>query len=137
MSLKMFWLEYPEDVQKASDFMGSVRVLGFFVAAGQTATDGQGNVITDDRLYVWYDDPFERLAREDAELNRLALVAVKLKADPEYAKAKTIKAKEMYLNAFHHVSSKDAEAIIELLKPEMDHTLGELVRRAARAEARL
>lgn len=70
----------------------------------------------------------ETLEAEREEIRRLALIALTVKADPEYKTLKNSRQREIHLLVRHSLTKSESETVIELLKDEMDGTLRHAVR---------
>lgn len=77
---------------------------------------------------VLYEMAGETLEPERGEIRRLALIALTVKADPEYRTLKNARQREIHLLVRHGLTKGEAETVIELLKDEMDGALRHAVR---------
>jgi hypothetical protein len=70
---------------------------------------------TDDKLYVFYEEAEDQLAREKEELSKLNKIAIELEKDEDYGKLKNSTQRELFILQKHNIPSGLAKKTIELV----------------------
>ncbi len=70
-------------------------------------------------FYVFYEQKSDLVQREIQRIRELVEIAKEVSMDEGYASLKNKRQREIYLSQFHLLRKRDAEDVIELLKPEM------------------
>ena len=70
-------------------------------------------------FYVFYEQKSDLVQRETQRIQELVEIAKEVSMDYGYAALKNKRQREIYLSQFHLLTKRDAEDVIELLKPEM------------------